>query len=120
MNVINVKDKKENKDLFVNLHPMKKVEIIVYGEYEQMVASMMKEAKLQGYTLLRNVSGLGHHGFHEGKQFFNDKATLVMFIAVAPQNAISTIAFGLKELFKENSGVMFVSDVSVARVDYFS
>ncbi|HHS7963520.1 TPA: P-II family nitrogen regulator, partial [Legionella pneumophila] len=30
------------------------------------------------------------------------------------------IALGMKTLFQKNSGVLFVSDVSVARVDYFS
>ncbi|MBX9702991.1 MAG: hypothetical protein K2X39_02440, partial [Silvanigrellaceae bacterium] len=78
------------------------------------------EANLSGFTLLRNISGKGHHGFHEGKLLFNDKAALVMFIAVAPEEAIATIALGMKTLFQKNSGVMFVSDVAVARLDYFS
>lgn len=117
MNVINVPNKKE---LMIKLHPVKKIEVIVYGEHENMVASMMTEANVQGYTLIRNISGQGHHGFHEGKILFNDRATLVMFVAVAPESAISTIALGLKTLFQKNSGVMFVSDVSVARIDYFS
>ncbi|QDP72095.1 P-II family nitrogen regulator [Legionella israelensis] len=117
MSVIKVQDK---NDLVIKLHPVKKIEVIVYGEHEHMVVSMMKEAKVQGYTLIRNISGQGHHGFHEGKIFFNDKASLVMFIAVASESAISTIALGLKTLFQKNSGVMFVSDVSVARIDYFS
>jgi hypothetical protein len=34
--------------------------------------------------------------------------------------AIATIALGMKTLFQKNSGVMFVSDVAVARLDYFS
>jgi hypothetical protein len=34
--------------------------------------------------------------------------------------AIATIALGMKTLFQKNSGVMFVSDVSVARMDYFT
>ncbi|WBV62948.1 DUF190 domain-containing protein [Legionella pneumophila 130b] len=104
----------------ISLHPMKKIEVIVSGDNENMVATMMEKANISGFTLLRNVSGKGHHGFHEGKILFNDKASFVMFIAVAPEEAIAKIALGMKTLFQKNSGVLFVSDVSVARVDYFS
>lgn len=107
-------------DSNVTLHNMKKIELIVSGENETLISNILNEANLSGFTLLRNVSGKGHHGFHEGKLLFNDKATFVMFIAVAPEEAIAGIAKGMKSLFEKNSGVMFVSDVSVARVDYFS
>ncbi|HAT1595694.1 TPA: DUF190 domain-containing protein [Legionella pneumophila] len=117
MNIIKVSEKKEMK---ITLHPMKKIEVIVSGDNENMVAAMMEKANISGFTLLRNVSGKGHHGFHEGKILFNDKASFIMFIAVAPEEAIAKIALGMKTLFQKNSGVMFVSDVSVARVDYFS
>ena len=42
-----------------------------------------------------------------------------MFLAVAPEEVIATLALGMKTLFQQNSGVMFVSDVDVARMDYF-
>ena len=109
----------ERKDIGINLHPMKKIEVIVAGEHEQFISAMMEEARMTGFTLIRNISGMGHHGFHEGKILFNDKASLVMFIAVAPEEVIATIALGMKTLFQNNSGVMFVSDVSVARMEYF-
>ena len=99
---------------------MKKIEVIVSGENESLISNMLNEANIPGFTLLRNISGKGHHGFHEGKLLFNDKAVLVMFIAVAPEEAIASIAIGMKSLLEKSSGVMFVSDVSVVRVDYFS
>lgn len=117
MSVINVQ---ERKDTGIHLHPMKKIEIIVAGEHEQIITSMLEEALATGFTLIRSVSGKGHHGFHEGKMMFNDKASLVLFIAVASEEVIATIALGMKTLFQNESGVMFVSDVSVARLDYFT
>ena len=110
----------QDQDSKVTLHRMKKIEVIVPGENEGLISQMLNDANISGFTLLRNVSGKGHHGFHEGKLLFNDKAVLVMFIAVAPEEAIELIAIGMKSLLEKNSGVMFVSDVSVARVDYFS
>lgn len=117
MSTIKAQEKQENG---ISLHPMKKIEVIVSGEHEQLIATMMNEANLPGFTLIRNISGKGHHGFHEGKLLFNDKAALVMFIVVAPEEAIETVALGMKTLFQKNSGVMFVSDVAVARIDYFT
>lgn len=110
----------QENDSKVTLHRMKKIEVIVSGENESLISNMLNEANVSGFTLIRNVSGKGHHGFHEGKLLFNDKAVLVMFIAVAPEEAIESIAIGMKSLLEKSSGVMFVSDVSVARVDYFS
>ncbi|MDF1757431.1 MAG: P-II family nitrogen regulator [Legionellaceae bacterium] len=109
----------EIRDAGINLHPMKKIEVIVAGEYENSIAAMMDEANVSGFTLIRNISGKGHNGFHEGKILFNDKASLVLFIAVANEKVIANIALGMKTMFQNNSGVMFVSDVSVARLDYF-
>lgn len=111
---------RQELDSKVTLHHMKKIEVITSGENEGLISNMLNEANISGFTLLRNVSGKGHSGFHEGKLLFNDKAVLVMFIAVAPEEAIESIAIGMKSLLEKNSGVMFVSDVSVARVDYFS
>jgi len=117
MTIINMNDKLSSR---ISLYPMKKIEIIVSGEQEDMISSMMKNANLSGFTLIRNISGKGHHGFHEGKLLFNDKSTFIMFIVVATEESISAIALGMKTLFEQNAGVMFVSDVSVARLDYFS
>jgi len=109
----------ESRDSGISLHSMKKIEIIVSGDHEDIVTELLKQAKVTGFTLIRNASGMGHGGFHEGKLLYNDKAVLVMFIAVAPEDVIFEIAIGLKALLEKNSGVMFVSDVAVARVDYF-
>lgn len=116
MSVIKVQERKE---VGIDLHPMKKIEIIVSGEHEELISSMMQEANVMGFTLFRNISGKGHNGFHEGKILFNDRASLVMFLAVAPEENIAPLALGMKTLFQKNSGVMFVSDVDVARMDYF-
>lgn len=117
---MSISNEHKSTDSKVILHSMKKIEVIVTGENESLISNMLNDANISGFTLLRNVSGKGHHGFHEGKLLFNDKAVLVMFIAVAPEESIASIAIGMKSLLEKNSGVMFVSDVSVARIDYFS
>jgi nitrogen regulatory protein PII len=110
----------ETGDEDVTLYTMKKVEIIVHGEDLTLVQDLMGEAEVTGYTLIRDVAGLGHSGFHEGRLLFNEQASLVMVIAVAPQEAIQTVIAGLKTLFERHSGVMFVSDTQVARLSHFT
>jgi nitrogen regulatory protein PII len=104
----------------IELSKMLKLEIIVSGEDEAMVTEMIQKAGVTGYTIIPNVSGYGHDGFHEGRLLFNDMASLIMIMTVAPQSVINSVAKGMKTLFEEKSGVMFVSEVSVARMGYFS
>jgi len=101
------------------LHPVKKIEIIVPGEKERFVQEMLDDAGVSGYTIHRDVAGRGAHGFHEGRLLFNDRAGLVMFFAVSGEETIQTIVDGLTPLFEKSSGVMFVSDTQVVRLDKF-
>jgi len=101
------------------LHPLKKIEIIVRGEKEEFVRDLLDEAGVSGYTIHRDVAGRGEHGFHEGRLLFNDRAGLVMFFAVGEESVIQTIVDGLTPLFEKSSGVMFVSDTHVVRLDKF-
>jgi nitrogen regulatory protein PII len=101
------------------LHPVKKIEIIVRGEKESFVRDLLDESGVSGYTIHHNVTGRGEHGFYEGRLLFNDRDSLVMFFAVTNEETIQTLVDGLTPLFEKSSGVMFVSDTSVVRLDKF-
>ena len=103
----------------MTLHALKKLEVIVHGEDLPTVQDLMADANVTGYTLVRDVAGLGHHGFHEGRLLFNDQASLVMTMAVAPEETIREVASGLKPLLEKHSGVMFVTDTQVLRLEHF-
>ena len=104
----------------VVFHPMRKIEIIVKGERKDFVRDLLENAGVTGYTLIKDVAGMGHTGYHEAKLLFNDQATLVMFIAVARPETIDEVADGLYPLFEKHSGVMFLSDTQVARIEKFT
>jgi nitrogen regulatory protein PII len=99
---------------------MTKIEIVVQGADTGAVRDMLREAGVTGYTAVSNVSGLGHGGYHEGRLLFNDKDALAMLIAVAPDDRVEPVLAGLRALFTEHSGVMFVSDVWVSRAEHFA
>ena len=98
---------------------MKKVEIIVRGQYQKEVEALLDRVHVSGYTIISNISGKGHHGVHEGHLMFNDMHSMVMIITVLPKEKVDTVLAGVTPMFEHHSGVVFVSDVTVVRRDYF-
>lgn len=112
-------DSKNDRPIQHTLHSLKKIEIIVKGEQESFVQDLLERSGVSGYTIHRDIAGKGESGFHEGHLLFNDKASLVMFFAVSDQSKIQSIVNGLTPLFEKSSGVMFVSDTKVVRLNKF-
>lgn len=104
----------------LKLHRLKKIEIVVHAEDHLLVEDMLKAAGVGGWTMIRDVAGMGHSGFHQGKSIFNDQSGLVMFVGIAGEKIISEVARGLARLFEKRPGVTFLSDVEVMRSDYFA
>lgn len=102
-----------------SLHMMKKIEVVIEGEHLPFLQDLMGRAGLTGYTLVRDVAGMGHHGAHSGRLIYNDIGSYVMAIGVGPEPQVLAIVEGLKPFFGEHPGVLFVSDTSVIRAEYF-
>ena len=94
--------------------------MVVRAEDHTLIEDLLKAAGVGGWTMIRDVAGMGHGGFHQGKSIFNDQSGLVMFVGVADADAISDVARGLNRLFATVPGVTFLSDVEVIRSDYFA
>ena len=101
------------------LAPMTKVEIVVGGEDVPAVEEVFAAAGVRGFTGVPGVSGLGHDGYHRGRLLFNEQAVLSLLLTVVPEDRVEPLLGGLRTLFEERPGVMFVSDVWVSRPDYF-
>jgi nitrogen regulatory protein PII len=99
---------------------MTKVEVVVRAADAATVHNLLANTGVTGYTSLTGVSGFGHHGYHEGRLLFNDTDTLALLIAVMPDDRADAVIAGLREMFEEASGVMFVSETYVSRPAYFT
>ena len=104
----------------LTLHRLRKIEIIVHAEDQRPVEDLLHIAGIGGWTMIRDVAGLGHGGFHQGRSIFNDQTGLVMFLGVGEPAAIEDAARGLARLFETRPGVTFLSEVEVMRSDYFA
>jgi nitrogen regulatory protein PII len=100
------------------LTAMKKLEIVVLGEYIGEVRETLADY-VSGYTQIAPVSGLGHHGYHEGRLLFNDDAAQAMIVTVVRPEVLEPLLEGLLPLLERHSGVVWVTDVSVSRAAYF-
>ncbi|MEP7150485.1 MAG: DUF190 domain-containing protein [Nitrospira sp.] len=103
----------------LTLHPMKEIRVIVSGENRPFVTELLDKVEATGYTIIGNISGKGHHGVREAHFMFSEQESLVMIMAVVPEEKVEPVLAGLRPLFDRYSGVMFVSDVTVSRREYF-
>ncbi len=98
---------------------MKEIKIVVQGDQLKFVTELLDRTGATGYTIINNVSGKGHHGFHEGHLLFNDTSSQVIVFTVVPEDRVEPILAGLGPLFNRHSGAMFVTDVAVSRREHF-
>jgi nitrogen regulatory protein PII len=103
----------------LTLHPMKEIRVIVAGEHESFVTDLFDRVHATGYTIIGNVSGKGHHGVREAHFMSSEQESLQIIMTVVPEEKVEPILAGLRPLFERHSGVMFVSDVTVSREEYF-
>jgi nitrogen regulatory protein PII len=103
----------------LTLHPMKEIRVVVSGDNRPFVTDLLDRVQATGYTIIGNVSGKGHHGVREAHFMFSEQESLVMIMTVVPEEKVEPILAGLRPLFDRHSGVMFVSDVTVSRREYF-
>ena len=103
----------------LTLHLMKEIKIVVQGEHAKLVTDLLDRVGATGYTIINNVSGKGHHGFHEGHLLFNDTSSLVIVFTVVPDERVEPILAGLSPLLNKHAGTMFVTDVAVSRREHF-
>ena len=104
----------------LKLSPMKKIEIILGGEHLGFVTDLLDRAGVKGYSIVKNLSGKGSQGFHEGHLMFNEDDVLVMVISAVPEERLDPILTGLEPFFSTHSGVVFVQDIQVTRLVKFA
>ena len=102
------------------LSPMTKIEVVVTGSDVPAVGDVLTSCGATGYTVLSGVSGLGHHGFHQGRLHFNDRDTLRMVLTVVSDDNAEPVIAAIRALLEDRPGVLFVSDTYVSRPEYFT
>lgn len=102
------------------LTPMTKIEVVITRDDLAALLEVLTAAGATGYTSIGDVSGVGHHpGIHQGRLAFGERTGLNLVITVVPDDRVEAILAGVRRLLVDRSGVMFVSETSVSRPEYF-
>jgi nitrogen regulatory protein PII len=102
------------------LTSMTKIEVVVNGDDVPAIGDVLTTCGASGYTVLSGVSGLGHHGFHQGRLHFNDRDALRMVLTVVDDDRSDAVIGALRAFLDERPGVLFASETFVSRPDYFA
>jgi hypothetical protein len=105
---------------FRGLTRMVRVEVVVETRDAALVERLVTGAGAAGFTLLSNVSGLGHGGFHEGRMLYNDADGQSLLFTVVPEDSAAGVVEAVRVLLADRPGVMLVSETWVSRPDHFS
>ncbi|MCH9669092.1 MAG: transcriptional regulator [Actinomycetia bacterium] len=103
-----------------SLTKMIKIELVLPGEDAPAAQDLIRSVGATGFTSLSGVSGLGHHGYRQGRLLFNQQAALELLITVVPEDKVEALLAGLRPLLDASSGVLFVTETYVSRPEYFT
>lgn len=104
----------------LDLTAMVKIEVVVEGDDVHGVTEQFERCGATGFTVISNVSGLGHGGYHEGRLLFNDRSALALCMVIVPEERASDIVEGVRALLEHRPGVLVASPAYVSRPGYFS
>lgn len=89
---------------------MKRLEIVLEHDQLPHVCRLLSE-HATGYTVIRDVTGFGHHGHREGD--------VVVLVTVVTRDHVEPIIDMVVPMLNQRSGVVLISDVEVLRGEYF-
>jgi hypothetical protein len=93
-----------------SMSKMRRLEMMVETTHVPAVLEViMKHAS--GYSLVPNVTGFGRHGYHPGD--------ITLVVTITTSDHVDRIVDGVLPLLNQESGVVLVTDVLVARVEHF-
>ena len=104
----------------VKLHSMKEIKIIIEGEHVHFVTNILDQIKASGYTIFNELSGKGHHGYHQGHLLYNDSSSLQMIVTVVPLEKLDIFISGMKPILDRHPAHFYISDVEVLRPELYS
>lgn len=102
----------------MQLHTKRKVEIVIGVPLMRRVLAILDNLGASGYTVLRAISGKGHHSEWDLAQLSDVNRQVVVVVVVSDETAERVIE-EVGALFRQHPGVIFTSTVEVLRTDYF-
>lgn len=102
----------------VQLHPKKKIVIVIDATAVPDVVAIAKRAGAKGHTLIPHATGRGSRGVRGAHDIFDEGQNAIV-IVIGENDVVLRILDEAMTLLESYAGVAYVSDVQVARPDHF-
>jgi PII-like signaling protein len=102
----------------MQLHPKKRIEIVVEASCAPSILEMIEAAGAKGYTVLQDVSGKGNRGVRDDSHL-TDVFRNVLIIVIATEEIAHEIINNSQPLLENYAGIVTMSDVDVVRDEHF-
>ena len=96
------------------MNAVKRIEIVIDAAHTPALLSALREAGAGGYTLIRDVQGMGDRGERSGDELTDVFRNCYVIVACAP-DASTQIIEAVRPLLQRYGGVCLVSDAQWLR-----
>jgi PII-like signaling protein len=99
------------------MYPVKKVEVIVNTALEQrLLPRLLERMQVAGYSVLRNVTGMGPTGRQEGDLLVDVEENSYVIIFIEPER-LEALVDAIRPVIRQYGGQCVVSDAVAVRGD---
>ncbi len=91
------------------MQQIKRVEIIISTLELESVLSMLEEAKVSGYSVVKRVIGKGSRGIQDGEGLSDAFMNCMVLVGCTDQE-LNRFKEPIRDLLSETGGICFVSD----------
>jgi len=91
------------------MQPVKRIEVIIDSPHLNSVLKTIEQAGISGYTVIRDVSGMGDRGVRIGDEL-TDVFKNCYVLTTCPEDKLSQLVAAIRPLLKSFGGVCLVSD----------
>jgi PII-like signaling protein len=99
-------------------HPRKRIEWIVEESVVARIVRAIEDQGATGYSVIRNVSGKGHHGERRGAGISGVFENAMIVVITTEETARKLLA-ETQSLMRDRVGIVYLSDVEVLRAEHF-
>lgn len=96
------------------MNPVKRVEIVMEAAHTPHLLAVLREADVPGYTVIRDVHGMGDRGERGGDEFAGVFRNCYVLVA-CPAETVDRLAVAIRPLLDRYGGLWLVSDAEMLR-----
>jgi nitrogen regulatory protein PII len=103
----------------MRMHRKKRIEIIIEAPLLRRVIARLEGRRVNGYSVLPVLSGLGQEGRWEASGLIGDAGRMVALICIVDPAECDGVMEDIYSVLTSQIGIVSVADVDVIRAEHF-